>query len=102
MDALRSQVAGIQAEERALLKQRLEETDEAFGTAVRSGLVSGLLGIFLALTAAWLLRRAGLARERQQWLQSGQALLSEKLMGDQRVEQLGENALRFLNSKASR
>ncbi len=96
MDALRAQVAVMQDEERKLLKERFERSEEAFGTAVRSGMMSGLLGILLAGAAAWLIRRATVARQRQQWLQTGQALLGEKLMGDQRVGGLSENALRFL------
>ncbi|WP_165246098.1 response regulator [Paludisphaera soli] len=33
---------------------------------------------------------------RQDWLQSGQTRISETMRGDQRLEQLGENVLRFL------
>ncbi len=96
MDAIRLHVAHMQESERKLLKERLAETGVAFHAAVQSAIISGLLGILLAVAVAWLIRRAALVRHKQQWLQTGHARLSEKLIGDQRITVLGEKALRFL------
>lgn len=96
MDALRDHLATMQQDERKLLKERFEEKDAAFRTAVQSGLVSGVFGALLAVIVTFLLRRAELARWQQAWLQSGEAGLSAKLIGEQRLSGLGENALQFL------
>lgn len=96
MDALRSHIAEMKKEERRLLRDRFEETNDAFRKAVQSGLVSSLLGAMLAVIVARLLRRADLARGRQAWLQTGHAQLSARILGEQRLTQLGENALQFL------
>ncbi len=96
MDAIRLQVAAMQLEERKLLKERLEQAEAAFRAVIQSGLATCLLGILLAVAVTWLIRRAALARHRQEWLQAGQAQLSQKLIGEQRLAELGENALRFL------
>jgi signal transduction histidine kinase len=42
--------------------------------------------------------RNKLALRREEWLQSGQTRLSETMGGDQRLEELGENTLRFLSN----
>lgn len=96
MDTLRGHIASMQQDERKLLKERFEETDAAFRTAVQSGLISGLVGAVLAIFVTLLLRRADQARWRQEWLQTGQAGLSARLIGEQRLAGLGENALHFL------
>lgn len=96
MDAFREQITLMQDDERKLLEQRFLDSDVAFGTVVRSGVVSGVLAILLAIAAAVLSRRSTVSRQTQQWLQSGQNFLSEKLVGDQNLNNLGGNALRFL------
>jgi len=96
MDQLRLQIAAMEDDERKLLAGRFERTEEAFHSAVESGVVSGLVGVLLAGGIAWLLHRAAQARQRQEWLRAGQAGLSEKLIGDQVAGELGGNALRFL------
>jgi signal transduction histidine kinase len=44
----------------------------------------------------FLIRRATLARRRQEWLQSGQVGLAAAVMGDQHVGELGNGILEFL------
>lgn len=96
MDQLRLQIAAMEEEERKLLAGRFEKTEDAYRSAVQSGIVSGMVGILVAGGVAWLLHRAAQIRARQEWLRAGQAGLSEKLIGDQVVGELGGNALRFL------
>ncbi len=96
MDGLRLVVAEMQRDERKLLDQRFRQTGDAFQAATQSGILSGALGIFLAAVVALLLRRAAVSRQRLEWMQKGQAMLNEKLIGEQRLAGLGENALRFL------
>lgn len=96
MDAIRQTVGEMQQEGRALLRERFANTETAFMTAVHSGILSGVLGVALAFAVAWLLRKADIARKRLDWLQTGQARLSEKLIGEPGIERLGDNALRFL------
>ncbi len=96
MDALRRHLAAMQEEERGLLRHRFEETDTAFRTAVQSGLLSAVLGALFAIFVTILIRRAEVGRSRQTWLQTGQATLNAKLIGEQRLDSLGENALQAL------
>ena len=65
-------------------------------TALVSSLLSGALGILLTATIGLLIRRATLARRREEWLQSGQVGLASAMIGDQRIEQLGNSILEFL------
>ena len=96
MDALRANLQNMEQEERQLRHDRLDDTGAAFRAAVQSGFVTALLGALLAVIVFLLQRRADQARWRQDWLQSGQAQLSSKLIGEQRLGSLGENALVFL------
>ncbi len=96
MGAIRVQVAKMKEEERILLKARLDKAEESFHAAVRSGFGSGFFGVLLTAFIAWLIERANQARERQDWLKTGQARLSERLMGDQKMDELCQNALSFL------
>jgi signal transduction histidine kinase/DNA-binding response OmpR family regulator/CHASE3 domain sensor protein len=96
MDAIRGEIAAMTQNEQSLRAARLEQRDEAFETAVRSTIGAGLLGIVLTGVIAWLAERASRARQRQEWLKNGQARLGEKLMGDQQLGDLGQNALSLL------
>jgi signal transduction histidine kinase/CheY-like chemotaxis protein/CHASE3 domain sensor protein len=97
MDAIRSELDLMQQEEARLRQARLDEMTAAYRTAWVSGILSCLLGVILTLAVGFLIRRATLARDRQQWLQRGQAELASAMLGDQRPEQLGENILSFLS-----
>ncbi|OWK46401.1 response regulator [Fimbriiglobus ruber] len=96
MDIVRTQVSAMQQIEKELLAKRLDEMDGAFQVAVASGILTGLLGAVLSGIVAYLVRRAVATRRRQEWLQSGEVGLAKAVGGDQRVEPLGDAALKFL------
>ena len=96
MDAVRAQLTAITREEAELRAKRLAEMNEAYKTAFGSSVLTGLLGVILTLTIGFLIRRATLARRREEWLQSGQIGLASAMMGDQNTDQLGHNILKFL------
>ena len=88
MDAIRAQVTAMAQEEATLRSRRLAEMNDAQKTALASSLLSGLLGILLTVAIGFLIRRATLARRREEWLQSGQVGLASAMMGDQPIDQL--------------
>jgi signal transduction histidine kinase/CHASE3 domain sensor protein len=96
MDTIRAQLAVMDQEEAALRQSRLTEMDGAYQTALASGILSGLLGMLLTGVVGLLIMRATAARQRQEWLQSGQMGLAAAMQGDQRTEELGDNILQFL------
>ncbi|KQS64231.1 histidine kinase [Rhizobium sp. Leaf371] len=96
MDAIRSQLSEMGQEETRQRQQWLSEMEEAYGTALVSSILSVILGVLLTIAIGVLIRRATLARRRQEWLQAGQVGLSAAVMGDQRTEQLGDSILTFL------
>jgi signal transduction histidine kinase/CheY-like chemotaxis protein/CHASE3 domain sensor protein len=96
MDTIRAQLSAMGQEEADLREKRLAEMTEAYRTAFVSGILSCLLGIVLTAIVGFLIRRAAIARQRQEWLQSGQVGLGAAMLGDQRTEQLGDNILQFL------
>lgn len=96
MDAIRMQIAAMNAVEDNLRATRLAEMTAAYDTATTSGVLAGVLGIILTLAVGFLIRRANLARHREEWLQSGQVGLAGAMLGDQRSEELGENILAYL------
>lgn len=96
MDAVRSQLDMMRQEEARQRQLRLTEMQDAYQTAIISGVLSGLFGGFLTIVVFLLIRRTARARARQEWLQSGQVGLSEVMMGDKTVEQLSDNVLTYL------
>jgi CheY-like chemotaxis protein/CHASE3 domain sensor protein len=96
MDTIRAQLAAMDQEEADLREKRLAEMTDAYKTAVVSGILSCLLGIVLTVIVGYLIRRAVIARQRQDWLQSGQVGLASAMLGDQRTDRLGDNILQFL------
>src|SRR5215813_8100699 len=55
-----------------------------------------ILTVWIVAGAGHLFIRSKLAVRREEWLQAGQVGLTEKMSGELRLEQLGENVLRFL------
>jgi CheY-like chemotaxis protein/signal transduction histidine kinase/CHASE3 domain sensor protein len=96
MDAIRAQLAAMGQEEADQRANQLAEMANAYKTALVSAILSCLLGIALTAIIGFLIRRATIARQRQDWLQSGQVGLASAMLGDQRTEQLGYNILQFL------
>ncbi|MET0437354.1 MAG: response regulator [Devosia sp.] len=96
MDAIRAQIGAMADEEGRVRAQRLAEMEAAQQRALLSTLLSGALGILLTAAIGFMLRRATLARRRDQWLQSGQVGLATSTMGDQPIDQLGNAILDYL------
>ncbi|HVI56210.1 MAG TPA: response regulator [Luteibacter sp.] len=96
MDAVRSQLASMETEERLLRDKRVAEMTAAYGNALTSGLLSGLLGVALTVFVAVMIRNASRARIRAAWLQAGQLELAAVMAGEQETEALGANILAFL------
>lgn len=97
MDAVRSQLNLFVQEERDLRIRRHEEMQTAYDVAQLSGVLTGSAGILLSIAVAYLLRRASLARQREEWLQRGQIGLGQAIAGDLRLEQVGDKVLGYLS-----
>ncbi len=96
MSAIRSQLDLMVQEAVRQRGLRVAEMAAAHQTAWISAALSCLLGVGLTLIIAFMIRRASIAREREQWLQSGEASLSSAMLGEQTFQELGENILGFL------
>ena len=96
MDGIRGLLAAMNQEEANLRAQRIAEMDAAYTTALASSFVTSVLGIVLTLIVGFLMRRAALIRQREEWLQVGNVDLGAAMRGDQTVDQLGHNVLQFL------
>lgn len=96
MDAIREQLDLMLQEETRLRREGIAAMDVARGTALLSVLLTSVAGVLLALFIGVLLRRAALARERRDWLQSGQVGMAAAVLGDLTEEQVGDNMLAFL------
>ena len=96
MSVLRTELKELQEEQQAIRMQRMNEMQRAYWVAIISGILTCVLGLLLTTAIGWLLRRAALVRERQQWLQAGQVGISTSMLGEQRVEQLGNSLLTYL------
>ena len=96
MDAIRAQIAAMDLEEAGLRGVRVAETNDAYATALAGAVVAGLVGVLLTAIIGYLIRRTTLARQREDWLQSGHVALASAVLGDQPVEQLGHSILEFL------
>ncbi len=81
---------------------RIAEMADSYRTAVLSSVLSALLGVVLAGVIGYLVRRSAVARQRQEWLQTGQVGLSAMMLGDQNAEQLGDAVLRLSRALSRR
>ncbi|WP_150305384.1 response regulator [Pseudomonas saliphila] len=98
MEAIRQAISELGEEERALRAQRVDAMNKAYTVTFITSALSGSLGIILTLVLAVLIRRATLARRREQWLQNAQVGLASVVMGEQSTKELGQNILRFLTN----
>ncbi|MHB1421590.1 MAG: CHASE3 domain-containing protein [Gemmataceae bacterium] len=64
MDSLRSWISDMVEEERGLLRSRQQANDRAYGIAVATGAVGGMVGVTAAAAFFWTLRRHLAARAR--------------------------------------
>ena len=96
MDAIRAQLSAMGQEEAELRKERLSEMESAYNTSLLSSVLAAALGILLTAAIGALVRRTTLARRREAWLQTGQLGLASALMGDKRIEELGDGILKYM------
>jgi signal transduction histidine kinase/DNA-binding response OmpR family regulator/CHASE3 domain sensor protein len=96
MDAIRAQIAAMADEETRVRTLRLAEMEAAQQRALLSTLLSAALGILLTAAIGFMIRRATVARRRDEWLQLGQVGLATATMGDQAIEHLGDAILDYL------
>jgi signal transduction histidine kinase/DNA-binding response OmpR family regulator/CHASE3 domain sensor protein len=96
MDAVRADLSAMAQTESELREKRVAEMNDAYRTALASGILSGLLGIAVTFFVGFLIRRSNLARRRDEWLQAGQVGLGAAMRGEQATEELGNNILSFL------
>jgi CheY-like chemotaxis protein len=96
MDQIRSQVANMQAAAVQTRGQRLAEAKAAFGVAIWSVIAAAVIGVILSVVITIVLVRVAAGRRREEWLQAGRLGVSNALMGEQRVDQLGRNLLTYL------
>lgn len=95
MDAARDIVGKMQDKVRNFRMQRIDEMHGAYRVAQTSGFLSVAFGALLAMIVAALMTRSANARRRAEWLQAGELGLQNAMAGQLRVEQLGENILKF-------
>lgn len=96
MDALREGAEAMKFRERQIREQRIQDSMHAYMLGVISGIAAGILGIVLSLLVGILMMRAASTRRRQEWLQIGEAGLANAMLGDQKMNELGNSILKFL------
>jgi CheY-like chemotaxis protein/CHASE3 domain sensor protein len=96
MDRLRTLIGEMSREERALLTQRQLAWRQAVEATELVTWVGSCLLLVLILVAAGMTVREHRAREAQTWLRAGQADFSSRILGELRLERLGEIVLGFL------
>ena len=96
MDAIRDEVSAMEHEEIDLRAKRLAEMADAYWRAIAGGIISSLLGLGLTGVVGFLILRNEAARRREDWLQTGRVGLSKAMLGDQPINQLGDNVLGYL------
>lgn len=96
MDAIRIQLKEMHSSERIRRNQQVQAMELAYGVAVSSGFVTCAVGVILSCVVAYLVRRSLLARQMQDWMKEGQIGLSKVMVGEPRLEKLGDNVLTFL------
>ncbi len=96
MDAIRGLVDAMSQTENEVRTSRLAEMDSAQQQALISTVLTAALGILLTVVIGYLLGKAAISRSREEWLQTGKIGLGSAMMGDQRIDELGENILDYL------
>ncbi|WP_044186278.1 response regulator [Hyalangium minutum] len=96
MDHLRATLLEMEKSEKQLLAERNEEWQQASSMSLIITWAGSAILLFLISAAGYMTSRDFRARSLLGWFRAGQMALSERLQGDQRLEQLGDNTLRFL------
>jgi CheY-like chemotaxis protein/CHASE3 domain sensor protein len=96
MDHIRDIIDQFLQQDRNALAGRIETSRQASElTLVITAGGAAVLFVFI-IAAGFLTSRDFLIQQTEAWLQSGQAGLSERMQGEQRLETLGANVLEFL------
>ncbi|OJF98193.1 response regulator [Pararhizobium antarcticum] len=98
MDGIRKLVSELRDDETAERSQRVAEMNTAYSIAFGTSLASGVLSIVLTFVIGALMRKATLARRREQWLKDAQVGLAASVSGEQSIQELGQNILGFLTN----
>jgi CheY-like chemotaxis protein/CHASE3 domain sensor protein len=93
MDRLRDVVSQFLEEDRATLAMRNESTRQSSELILVITTGGAAILFVLIIAAGFLTSRDFLTQQTEAWLQTGQAALSERMQGEQRLETLGENVL---------
>jgi CheY-like chemotaxis protein/CHASE3 domain sensor protein len=96
MEAIRRIVAEIREDIYNVRTERMQKMRDEYQLAIISSTSTALLGILIALIVARLIHRVNIERQRERWLQEGKAGLNSRIIGDQRLDELGDNILSFL------
>ncbi|MEO7274109.1 MAG: response regulator [Vicinamibacterales bacterium] len=99
MDGIRTAIAEMEAEERALLTLRQAAWEDASDLSVRITWLGSVILLVLIGLAAWMSSRDFRSSEAQGWIRSAQAGLGIRLQGEQRLEVLGDVVLGFLAAR---
>ncbi|WP_257388464.1 CHASE3 domain-containing protein, partial [Tahibacter caeni] len=97
MERLRALAAELKAEEQRRQDGYRDDWQQASDRSVWVALGGSAILFVLVLIAAYLSSRDYRARETDTWLRRGQAGLTERLLGEQGLQSLGENALGFIS-----
>ena len=96
MGEVRRLITEMKETEGAVRRTRLAQSDAAYDASIQSALINAIVGVVLVGVIGWLMERAGRQRQRDEWLKNGQAQLTDRLVGELQIEELGQNALSFL------
>ena len=97
MDRIRAITNDMQAEENRLLAERQRAWNEATTTSFVIAMASSAILLLLTGIAGWLLQRGYRERETETWLRAGLAGVSSELLGERRLDVLGERSLAYLS-----
>jgi CheY-like chemotaxis protein/signal transduction histidine kinase len=96
MDRLRTAAADLRAEEQRKQDGYRDDWQQAGDRSVWVAMGGAATLFVLVLIAAYVSSRDYRARETEVWLRRGHAGLTERLLGEQGLQSLGENALGFV------
>jgi CheY-like chemotaxis protein/CHASE3 domain sensor protein len=95
MDRLRALIGEMEDDEQQRLDEGRISWESAVALSSRVTWGGSILLIALLVGAGSIMSRDYRAQASQAWLRTGQMLLGQRIQGDQRFDQLGDNALAF-------
>jgi CheY-like chemotaxis protein/signal transduction histidine kinase/CHASE3 domain sensor protein len=96
MDHIREVTDQFLEQDRVTLASRIEASRQASALTLVITAGGAAILFVLIIAAAFLTSRDFLTQQTEAWLQTGQAALSERMQGEQRLETLGQSVLEFL------